>query len=104
MEIADFRSCAFVAQRRCMQQNRRDRAGGLFPSKIDGLPARVSRIEPCQGRLHKFLGRYMPARLGDLRRDFGRGDGVPDPLAEARVLARRRRLAENRARQCAMCA
>ncbi len=35
---------------------------------------------------------------------FGRGDGVPDRLAEARALARERRREENRARQCAVCA
>ena len=35
---------------------------------------------------------------------FGRGDGVPDRLAEARALARERRMEENRARRCAVCA
>jgi hypothetical protein len=35
---------------------------------------------------------------------FGRGDGIPDRLAEARALARERRMEENRARQCAVCA
>ena len=35
---------------------------------------------------------------------FGRGDGVPDRLAEARAVARERRMEENRARQCAVCA
>jgi hypothetical protein len=35
---------------------------------------------------------------------FGRGDGVPDRLAEARVLAREQRMEENRARRCAVCA
>ena len=35
---------------------------------------------------------------------FGRGNGVPDPLAEARAVARERRMEENRARLCAMCA
>jgi putative transposase len=35
---------------------------------------------------------------------FGRGDGVPERLAEARVLAREQRMEENRARRCAICA
>ena len=30
---------------------------------------------------------------------FGRGNGVPDELAEARAVARERRMEENRARQ-----
>jgi transposase InsO family protein len=35
---------------------------------------------------------------------FGTGDAVPDRLAEARRAARAMRLAENRARECAVCA
>ena len=35
---------------------------------------------------------------------FGKGEGIPDQLAEARAEARTRRMEENRARQCAVCA
>ncbi len=35
---------------------------------------------------------------------FDRGDGVPDRLAEARAVARERRMEQNRARRCAVCA
>ena len=35
---------------------------------------------------------------------FGKGDDVPDQLARARAAARRARLAENRAKSCAVCA
>ena len=35
---------------------------------------------------------------------FGTGDGVPDQLATARGVARRARLAANRAQHCAVCA
>ena len=34
----------------------------------------------------------------------GKGDAVPDQLADARAAARRARLAENRAKSCAVCA
>lgn len=35
---------------------------------------------------------------------FGKGEEIPDQLAEARAEARARRMEENRARQCAVCA
>jgi hypothetical protein len=35
---------------------------------------------------------------------YGRGEGVPDGLAEARAVARQRRMEENRAQRCAVCA
>lgn len=35
---------------------------------------------------------------------FGKGEDVPDQLAEARAVAREQRMEENRARQCAVCA
>ena len=35
---------------------------------------------------------------------FGKGEDVPDQLAEARAVAREQRMEENRARQSAVCA
>ena len=35
---------------------------------------------------------------------FGRGEGVPDRLADARAKARADRMEKNRAQQCAVCA
>ena len=67
---------------------------------LSRVPPAVRPPPPCRQLEQNVLN--VLTRSSEMY--FGRGDGVPDRLAEARAQARERRMEENRARRCAIYA